>query len=367
MGAAMNALRLPRPTHSALLLPLVLFALGGCDESAASDESFATETLSKSLTLRFSVTEDGGLALKSSGKSLACTERFEGIEGERVTCNRDGEKVQIILKLDGTSVVAVRDVGKKRGYYTCSRSGDVAGAPAEMKCKLTTLRPRGSGGLSSPFDSSVEGLSLPNAHWVDDEDTLLRGMEPRTPEQFEELRKLGVSKVLIFKNATGQDEVDNEIAEWALPEGDVLHVPFKWKDLDGFQATCEQTLAGLRFLREAREAEQKVFFHCTVGEDRTGLLAAMHSLIFAGADARRAFDADMCERGYSSGNPQKPGFVTGKLAAGLTPFYRQMAFLVSEGLLTEELEEAVCAQEPEVPADFLAASLTCGTSTTLVP
>ncbi len=142
-----------------------------------------------------------------------------------------------------------------------------------MKCKLTMLRARGSGGLSSPFDSSVEGLSLPNAHWVDDDDTLLRGMEPRTPEQFEELRELGISKVLIFKNATGQDEVDDEIAEWALPEGDVLHVPFN----------------------------------------------------------------------------------------------RQMAFLVSEGLLTEELEEAVCAQEPEVPAEFLSASLTCGTSTTLVP
>ncbi len=338
-------------------------ALTACDTSEVESEE---SNISQTLTLRFEA-KDGVVSLKSSGKKLSCTERFDGLAGERVTCNRSGEKVQVIVKSAGDSVVAVRDQGGKRSYYSCTPSGEVEGLPAQMKCKVTKIRPRGAGGLSSPFDSSVEGISVPNTHWVDEESGVLRGMEPRTPDQFAELKGAGVERVVIFKNTTGQDDVGEEIEKWDLPEEDVLHVPFKWKDLDGFTTTCEQTLEALRFVRESVEAEQTVFFHCTVGEDRTGFLAAIHAQLFEGQDARAAFDRDMCERGYGTGNPQKPGFVVGKLEDGLTPTYRAMAFLISEGILTSELDDAACAAEPDVPEEFLEEALTCGTSTTLVP
>ncbi|MBK8938815.1 MAG: hypothetical protein IPM79_14605 [Polyangiaceae bacterium] len=112
--------------------------------------------LTQSMTLRFELA-DGVVSLRASGKKLTCSERFEGLAGERVTCERDGEDLQVIVKADKKSVVVVRDLAGKRGYYTCTPSGDVEGLPAQMKCKATTLRPRGTGGLSSPFDSSVEG------------------------------------------------------------------------------------------------------------------------------------------------------------------------------------------------------------------
>jgi hypothetical protein len=51
----------------------------------------------------------------------------------------------------------------------------------------------------------------------------------------------------------------------------------------------------------------------------------------------------------------------------LTPLYRSMAFLVADQQLTEELDPAVCAAAPEVPEDFLPATLACGVSTTLDP
>jgi protein-tyrosine phosphatase len=344
---------------------LALLHAAACVEEPGQDESFAT--MSKTLTLRFQGAGDGALSLKSSGKLLACAERFQGLEGERVTCEREAETVEVIVKASGASVVVVRDLDRKRGYYTCSRKGDVDGVPSEMKCKLTKIRPRGAGGLSSPFDPSVEGVTLPNAHWVDEGESILRGMEPRSEEQIEELREIGVDRVLIFKNATGDDDVGNETAAWALGAEDVLHVPFRWKDFVGFTEPCEQTLEALRFIRASREAGKKVFFHCTVGEDRTGYLAALHGLLFEGADARAAFDEDMCERGYASGNPQKPGFVLGKLEGGLTPLYRKMAFLVAEGTLTEALEQEACATEPTIPDDFMSEPLACGTSTTLVP
>jgi len=354
--------------HALALLGLGLAVLHvvGCVDETGENEEFAT-SLTKTLTLRFESEGDGVVSLKSSGKLLTCGDRFEGVDGDRISCERTGESIEVIIKSTNESVVVVRDVGGKRGYYSCTRKGDVEGAPAEMKCKLTTIKPRGTGGLSSPFDSSVEGISVPNSHWVDDQETLLRGMEPRTPAQFEELRGEGIKKVLIFKNTTGNDDVGKEIAAWALPAADVLHVPFAWKDLDGFKKPCEQTLEALRFIRAGGAANKKVFFHCTVGEDRTGLLAAMHGLLFEGADARDAFDADMCEHGYASGNPQKPGFVLGKLEDGLTPLYRSLAFLVQEGILTEDLETSACAAQPVVPEDFMSEPLTCGTSTTLVP
>ncbi len=359
---------------SSALAGLALAALFvvGCDaEEGSSEEAYATEGLSRTLTLRFAAAEgEGALSLKSSGKALTCSDRFAGVEGERITCKRTGETVQVIVKTVEDAedeVVAVRDLDRKRGYYACSRTGDVKGAPAEMKCNLTTLAPRGTGGLSSPFDSSVDGVTVPNAHWVDEGKTVLRGMEPRTPEQFAELRAAGVERVLIFKNTTGKDDVGHEITSWNLPEGDVLHVPFQWKDLPDFTSPCEQTLEALRFIRESEDEQRKVFFHCTVGEDRTGYLAALHALLFEGGEARAAFDQDMCERGYGSGNPQKPGFVLGKLEEGLTPLYRSMAWLIQEGVLTDDLESEACGAQPEVPENFMVDPFTCGVSTTLRP
>jgi protein-tyrosine phosphatase len=332
----------------------------------SSDVESSDSYLTQSLTLRFE-SSDGALSMRASGRKLSCVERFEGLAGERITCEGDGETVQAIVKYDEASVVAVHDLSRERGYYDCTPSGDVEGLPAKMACKRTTITPRGTGGLSSPFDPTVEGVSVPNSHWVDSNQMVLRGMEPRTPEQYDELRALGMEKVLIFKNNTAHHDVSEEIAAWALPEGDVLQVPFRWKDLEGFQPVCEQTLEALRFIRAGEDAGQKVFLHCTVGEDRTGYLAALYSMIFAGVKAADGFHFDMCERGYASGNPQKPWFVVNTLAREVTPMYRSMAYLVDQGTLDAELDDTACVTEPVVPDDYLSDPLVCGVSTALVP
>ncbi|MFO0665915.1 MAG: tyrosine-protein phosphatase [Polyangiaceae bacterium] len=348
-----------------LSLPLAATTMTGCASADGEEVGEAEDDLTKA-TLQFQQGAGEALSLKSGTKLLTCTERFSGIAGDRVTCSTTGEKVQVILKKTGKPVV-VRDVSRKRAYYTCTTTGRAGSLPKDLKCTETTLRKRGTGGLSSPFDSSVTGISIPNAHWVGEGKSVLRGMEPRTPAQFSELKAAGIKNVVIFKNPTGDDDVGNEIEAWGLPEEDVLHVPFKWKDLDGFKEPCEQTLEALAFIKAKTKAREKVFFHCTVGEDRTGYLAALYRVIFEDLDARKAFDEDMCEHGYGSGNPQKPGFVTGALDDGLGPLYRSMAYLVSKGALTKNLETSVCAREPSVPANFMKEPLKCGTSTTLVP
>ena len=56
-------------------------------------------------------------------------------------------------------------------------------------------------GFESPFESSVEGLTIPNSHYVGSE-LVIRGQTPRNNEEFKQLKDLGVKKVLIFKNET---------------------------------------------------------------------------------------------------------------------------------------------------------------------
>jgi len=334
------------------------------EESA--EDSREDELVAK-LTLDLTADAAGTLTIANAADALACGPRFVGLAGDRVTCKRTGETLNVILKKEGKPVV-IQDANRKRTYYTCTRSGTLsAGTPKKLKCSSTTVKPRGTGGLSSPFDATVTGVSLPNAHWVGAGKTLLRGMEPRVAAQYDELRAAGVGSVIIFKNPTQHDNIDEEVATWALPESDVLKVPFAWKAVPSFETTCKQTLDALRFIKAKRAQNKKVLFHCTVGEDRTGYLAAVQRMIFDDVPAKQAFDHEMCEHGYSSGNPQKPTFVTAELGRSLTPLFRKMAYLTQTGALSETLSDAACSQEPQVPEDFLATGLSCGISTLFTP
>jgi hypothetical protein len=335
-------------------------------DEAAGVETAEDELVTK-ITLELTQAADGALSVASAGNALTCGERFVGLAGDRVTCKRTGETLNVILKKEGKPVV-VQDADRKRTYFTCTRSGTLGqGTPKKLNCSSALVRPRGTGGLSSPFDATVTGVSLPNAHWVGAGKTLLRGMEPRAASQFDELRGVGVASVIIFKNPTQHDNIDEEVASWAFPAADVLKVPFAWKALPNFETPCKQTLEALRFIKAKRAQNKKVLFHCTVGEDRTGYLAAVQRMLFDDVPAKQAFDQEMCEHGYSSGNPQKPTFVTAELGRGLTPLYRKMAYLVQTGALNETLSDAVCNAEPQVPADFLATGLGCGISTLFTP
>ncbi|MBX3192024.1 MAG: tyrosine-protein phosphatase, partial [Labilithrix sp.] len=262
----------------------------------------------------------------------------------------------------------------------CTSSGNGPGdLPSSLKCtKKAPSVSGGGGGLASPFASSVDGVGINNTHLVGSSGMLLRGMAPHGDGDLSDLIGAGVGAVLVFKNqtGTGTDVADEmtELAQRGIPASRIVNIPFAWKDIGPFQTPCEQTVAGLAFLADNLAAGHKTFFHCTVGEDRTGLLAAVHRLL-AEPDltAERAWDEEMCERGYGGGNPLKPAFVKGQLDRGLTPLYRKLAWLVAQGKLRAgELDPAVCALDPETDATFAAgavpiARLACGTSTRFEP
>jgi hypothetical protein len=302
---------------------------------------------------------------------MTCGDKFEQEGRVRYTCNRGDELIEVILDdANHSGVVVYRPLGRsvdKRSTYVCT------GAFPKVTCSAKAPTTHG-GALSSPFDSTVPGISIPNAHVVGDNPLLLRGMAPRTNDDFAELQHAGVEALLVFKNPTNaHDEVQAEIAtatsSFGIKAEDALGVPFKWKDIGPFETPCAQTVQALDFIADHLAKHEKTYFHCTVGEDRTGTLAALARLTTEpNLTPEQAWDEEMCERGYGAGNPLKPAAVTQALETSLKPLYRKLAWLAKSG----KLDAAACNTDPEGDPTFEReavplARLECGTSTRFSP
>ncbi|MFC1522154.1 phospholipase D-like domain-containing protein [Elusimicrobiota bacterium] len=225
--------------------------------------------------------------------------------------------------------------------------------------------------FESPFKSTVKGLNIPNSTQLrtDPGARIIRGMAPRNEEDILDLLKIGMDEILIFKEAS-RDEVDSEYGQLTsrgFPAGRIHHIPFRWRHVKSFKVACTQTVDALKIMRDAERAGRTLFFHCTVGEDRTGYLAGIYSLLKDGKDARSVFKTEMCENGYGSGNPKKPvERVVVPIRKELTPIYLSMAYYVKQGALSlDKLDASVCTAEPsseKVSAMFDAKVFQCEAS-----
>lgn len=198
-------------------------------------------------------------------------------------------------------------------------------------------------GLTSPFPSSISELSTPNSHFVDQDEKIIRGM---TPKNLQELKDFDVKDIVIFKSQT-RKEVDKEIKGLkaiGYKTKNIHHIPFRWKGFESYQVACEQTIQALKIIKKNQQASDgKVFFHCTVGEDRTGYLAALFRMMDQNWTAADAFQNEMCENGYGKGNPRKPWKVYGAIRKELTPLFLHMSELITSGQLSmNNLDESIC-------------------------
>ncbi|HEY4057835.1 MAG TPA: hypothetical protein VGM39_14575 [Kofleriaceae bacterium] len=288
--------------------------------------------------------------------------------GTRYICKRNKELLTILFGVDEMKGAAIylksTSSPDSRMYFHCEApdsEGD--GIPEEFDCSPASPKTNIGGQLVSPFASDVEGLNIPNAHEVDNDllhsgAWLLRGMKPFRDADFTDLENLNVDSVLIFKKATSAHEIADEtaaLADIGVTTENVVNIPFGWKDFANFKDPCVQTVQALKQLVAWQHAGKKTYFHCTVGEDRTGYLAGLYRLLVqSGWTERDVFDSELCEHGYSSGNPVKPlAAVAKEVDSDLTPIFLKMAYKISKGELTvDSLDESVCNSDPADEADF---------------
>lgn len=215
--------------------------------------------------------------------------------------------------------------------------------------------------LISPFppDKGL-GIDIHNTHLVaNGESLVLRGQRPMSAYYVKQLTDQGISQVLIFRNnVPGEDTVAEERL-W-LEENPkikaIYEIPFKWKDITNFQEACEQTMEALRIMKNSTiKKDAGLFFHCTVGEDRTGYLAGLYRMIFEKKTAEDVFQNEMCRWGYADGNSKarginiKPPFVVEAIHEAITPTFAKMAAMIKAGKITaDNLDEGVCAKEPKL-------------------
>jgi hypothetical protein len=183
------------------------------------------------------------------------------------------------------------------------------------------------GGLTSSIPGTVAGLSIPNSHYVLNE-TIIRGQTPRSIDEYTELKNLGVKSVLIFKNET-KDEVKTEIQTLKNLKIAYSHIDFPWKDIAEFAPVCNKAKDALKLLIKNKQAETKTYFHCTVGEDRTGFLAGLLILSETPQMAiKDVFQEELCAKGYEAGDTNKIQAVVKTVRDNLTPVFLKFAYLL---------------------------------------
>ena len=204
--------------------------------------------------------------------------------------------------------------------------------------------------LSSPFSSTVSGLTIPNSHIVSSHSgaQVIRGQAPQLAE-IDQLLSIGVERIIIFKNQT-QGEVTKELSDLkkkGFRANDILQVDMPWKDIGNFQDVCEMTLQSLQFIEESAQTKRTVYFHCTVGEDRTGYLAGLWGLWNGNyRTTNQAFEQEMCNHGYEAGDHKKPYVVVKAVRENLTPTFLKMVDLLAEARRSgKNLRQIKCPRE----------------------
>lgn len=182
--------------------------------------------------------------------------------------------------------------------------------------------------LVSTIPSTYKDTGIPNSHKVNK--NVIRGMAPQKEEDIEKLISLGVSDFLIFKNDTN-GEVQKEIdllEEKGISKKNISQYDFPWKDITDFRSICEMTMDALKTIEVADQNNRKIYFHCTVGEDRTGYLAGLYKIYSENKSVDEVFVSEMCDKGYEAGDPKKPMSVVAKVRESLTPAFLTMAKIV---------------------------------------
>ena len=121
--------------------------------------------------------------------------------------------------------------------------------------------------MSSAYGDKLKINGIPNPGKIND--SLYRGAQPNAQGR-EELKKLGITTIIDLRAE------DRPKSEWEKKEAERLGIHFVQIPIAGFAAPTNEEV--VQFLSLVRDPQQKVFVHCLLGEDRTGVFIATYRM-----------------------------------------------------------------------------------------
>mgnify|MGYP001185002660 CR=1 FL=1 len=185
-----------------------------------------------------------------------------------------------------------------------------------------------NGFLATPVwaaDAKAISKKVRNVFALTSDGSLIRGAQPSS-KNVGVLVEAGVEEVLILKVDT-KGEVAREIEALlaaGLPEDRVHHLLMQWNKPD-VANTCEQAATALQIITDAQAEGRSLYFHCTAGEDRTGMVAGLYRIFTEGIEVDDAFENELCARGYADGHARKPSHIASTIHRSLTPLFFELA------------------------------------------
>ena len=301
---------------------------------------------------------------------LPCSVDFSLGAGTRLACetsqSADLDQVEIIFRTDTRRGVVIAQHGSGSSWYKC-RMGTPA-APQLLSCvednsNTTAEDIFGRPGWVSLFPSSVQGVGLPNTHGFGPSTSVFRGSAPTLDQDFVQLTQdEGITEILIVTQLP-QDTLEQETSKFVaagVSAADIHYVPMDWQKYPDFKTPCTQIVDALSMLVAADRSSRRILAHCQLGEDRTGLLSGLYRMLSQGWAVERAFTEEMCENGYSAGNPVKrinyhSTVVT--IDSDETPLFLKMAYKIEQGELSlTHLDAKACDTDPANDPGFTSTS-----------
>jgi len=121
--------------------------------------------------------------------------------------------------------------------------------------------------MSSAYGDKLKINGIPNPGKINDR--LYRGAQPNA-QGLEELKKLGITTIVDLRAE------DRPKSEWEKREAERLGIHFVQIPVAGFAAPTNEEV--VQFLSLTRDPQQKIFVHCLLGEDRTGVFIATYRM-----------------------------------------------------------------------------------------
>lgn len=147
----------------------------------------------------------------------------------------------------------------------CSLALVFSAASARAQSAPQTMTPST---MSSAYGEKLKIPGVPNPGKISD--NLYRGAQPNE-RGLEELKKLGITTIVDLRAE------DRGKAEWEKKKAEQLGMRFVHIPIAGFAApTNEEVVQFLSLVKD--HPDQKVFVHCLLGEDRTGVFIATYRM-----------------------------------------------------------------------------------------